>query len=124
MKKLSYSDLTDGQLDDMYALAVNNRDNAGKLGAGLEIVKRLASPGAFWGQLNPFADTNFPKYRALVYQATSGMVNAPVASESLKQSATDLARKGVDTAKSIGSGVTIIAASAAIIALLIFLRRK
>lgn len=116
LNALDYSTLTDSQLDDMYAAAVTKYDNAGKVGAGLEIVQRLATPGAFWGQLNPFSATNFPKYRSMVYQATGGMIVPPVASESVA--------RGVAALKPFGSGVVIIAASAAVLALIFTMRKK
>lgn len=124
LNTLNYSRLSDTELDDMYAVAVERRDNAGKVAAGLEIVQRLATPSAFFSQLNPFASTNFPKYRSLLYKAAGGFVVAPVASESVKRSAEELQEKSVTAIKNIGSGAVIIAASAAIIALLIFARKK
>lgn len=124
LNTLNYSRLSDRELDNMYAAAVERRDNAGKVAAGLEIVQRLATPSAFFSQLNPFASTNFPKYRSLLYTVTSGMVVAPVASESMARSAEELKEKSAAAIKNIGSGAVIIAGSAALIALLIFLRKK
>lgn len=124
LNAVNYASLSDSEVDDMYADAVARRDNAGKVAAGLEIVQRLATPSAFFSQLNPFASSNFPKYRSLLYTATAGMVVAPVAGESVQRSATELKEKSVAAMKSIGSGAVIIAGSAALIALLIFMRKK
>lgn len=121
---LDYASLSDGEVDTLYADAVRNKDSAGKVGAGLEIVHRLATSTAFFSQLNPFGSTNFPKYRAMVGVATGGMVAPPVASESVERSAAALEKRALDAAKSIGSGVVVVAASAAILALLFTFRKK
>lgn len=124
LNTIDYSTLSDEEVDSMYADAVANNDNAAKVAAGIEIVHRLATPGAFFSQLNPFAETNFPKYRSLLVSATKGMVEAPEAGTSVRQSASELEQRGIAAAKSIGSGAVVIAVSAALIAAFIFFRKK
>lgn len=118
---VDYSSWSAADLDDAYAAAYAAGDSATYTAIGDQIVINEAAP--LTGFFMNLVGTPYPKYDAIQTSLGNfaGSVAAPAA---VSASASNLATSVGSTLTNIGSGTVLVMGSVAIIALLIFLRKK
>jgi len=118
---IDYSSWSAADLDDAYATAYAAGDSATYTAIADQIVINEAAP--FTGFVQNLFGTPYPKYDA-IQTSIGNFAGSTAAPAAVATSANNLETNVVNAASSIGSGAVVVMGSAAIIALLIFLRKK
>lgn len=127
-----YSEYTDNALDDLYASTVAATQTTtgealkayqqSRIALHSEIIERLATPSGF---ITALFSTPFPKFQAIEKANPFGHYSASdEARASVAESAKAVGADIKSGAKTLLGATTVIAASAAVLALLIFFRKK
>jgi hypothetical protein len=107
-------------LDNAYATAYAAGDSATYTAIGDQII--INEAGGF-GWLQNLLGTPYPKFDA-IQKSKGEFVGSTAAPDSMSASASNLATSAGGVLANVGSGAVLVMGSAAIIALLIFFRKK